>query len=85
MVRDNGVLPMDFDEPLPDKGVRRGGVYDKTVLAFVASDKPHAKIGGEASVQSRYLGLRKAIVRLGHADEIAASRIAGEVWLVRKS
>lgn len=84
MSEEKSALPMDFNAPMPQKRVRRGGIYDKTIQAFEASGKSHAKIGGEASVQSRYLGLRNAIERAGLGKKIAVSRAAGEVWLLRR-
>ena len=78
-------LPLDFSRPLPPKRTQRGSSpYDATVQAFADSRKQHAAVGGEAKPDTRYIGLRKAIARLGLTDKIGVSLRAGDVWLYLK-
>ena len=84
MAAKSDALPMDFKKPMPAKGVRRGGIYDRTVTAFLESGEKHAEVGGETSAQSRYLGLKGAIKRLAVEEKVSVSRIMGEVWLYVK-
>jgi len=84
MAKNDDGLPMNFTKEMPEKGVRKSGMYDKTVEKFLASDKPHAEIGGDSTAQSRYLGLKKAIVRLAVGDKVGVRRISGDIWLYLK-
>lgn len=86
MANEPSGLPLDFSRPMPERnrGRRGSARYDGTIQAFVASGSDHAAVGGDSKAQTRYVALRKSVVRLGVADRIGVSLIAGEVWLYTK-
>lgn len=72
---------------IPKSNRGRKPIYDDPIRDFVFSGKHSMMVefpAGEGKIQAQVVGLRKAVVRLGHEDTVIVAQRNGAIYLGKK-